>query len=52
MCQQCNDLQVRIDRFRRALAQRFDPLTTERLEAGLADIEAEKAALHPEQEQK
>jgi hypothetical protein len=50
MCQQCEALQKRIMMFRRALAQRFDTLTIERLEIGLAEIEAQKAALHPESE--
>jgi hypothetical protein len=50
MCQQCEALQKRIMTYRRALTQRFDPLTTERLEAGLAEIVAQKAALHPEGE--
>ncbi|MCS3476247.1 hypothetical protein M2212_003093 [Bradyrhizobium elkanii] len=48
MCKQCDDLQVQIDMFRRALGQRFDPLTTDRLKAGLAEIEERKAVLHPE----
>ncbi|MCP1733386.1 MULTISPECIES: hypothetical protein [Bradyrhizobium] len=39
---------MQIDMFRRALGQRFDPLTTDRLKVGLAEIEAKKAALHPE----
>jgi hypothetical protein len=47
MCQQCDELQVRIDGFRRALTQRFDPLTTQRLKEGLAELETHKAALHP-----
>jgi hypothetical protein len=47
MCQQCDELQVLIDSFRRALTQRFDPLTTERLGEGLAQLETRQAALHP-----
>ncbi|MCC8975884.1 hypothetical protein [Bradyrhizobium brasilense] len=39
---------MQIDMFRRALDQRFDPLTTDRLKVGLAEMEAKKAALHPE----
>jgi hypothetical protein len=50
MYQQCEALQKRILTYRRALSQRFDPLTTERLEAGLAEIVAQKAALHPDGE--
>jgi len=46
MCQQCDELQFRIDGFRRALTQRFDPLTTQRLKEGLDELEARKAALH------
>ncbi|MHC2550354.1 hypothetical protein ACVJ6Q_001639 [Bradyrhizobium elkanii] len=48
MCKQCDELQMQIDMFRRALGQRFDPLTTDRLKVGVAEIEAKKAALHPE----
>jgi hypothetical protein len=48
MCEKCQDLQTRIDRFRRVLAHNFDPLTTERLRAGLAALVAELSALHPE----
>jgi hypothetical protein len=47
MCQQCAVLKERIDRFRRALNHRFDPVTTERLKEGLAGLERQKAALHP-----
>jgi hypothetical protein len=46
MCQQCAVLQERIDRYRRAVNQRFDPVTTERLKEGLAELETQKAALH------
>jgi hypothetical protein len=52
MCKQCDELQARIDRFRRALTQRFDPLTTQRLEEGLAELETRKAALHPREDAK
>ena len=49
MCQQCDHLQERIQNLRRVSAQRFDPLTAERLTAAIAELEAKKAALHPEQ---
>ncbi|WP_283843114.1 hypothetical protein [Bradyrhizobium sp. Ce-3] len=39
---------MQIDMFRRALCQRFDPLTTDRLKVSLAEMEVKKAALHPE----
>jgi hypothetical protein len=48
MCEKCQGLQARIDTFRRVLIHNFDPLTTERLRAGLAELEAEMSALHPE----
>jgi len=50
MCEKCEQLQIEIDRYKRALAQRFDALTTERLKTGLATIEAKKVALHPDQD--
>jgi hypothetical protein len=49
MCQQCEQLQLQIDKFRRALTQRFDPLTESRLKSGLTELEVQKASLHPEQ---
>jgi hypothetical protein len=48
MCEQCDDLQRRIDQFRRAVSNNYDALTTERLKAGLSEMEARKIALHPE----
>jgi hypothetical protein len=50
MCQQCAVLKDRIDRFRRAVNHRFDPVTTERLKEALAELERQKAALHPGEE--
>ena len=48
MCEKCQDVQVRIDQFRRLLTHGWDALTTERLLSGLAKFETQKAELHPE----
>jgi hypothetical protein len=46
MCGECDDLQKKIDQYRRFLKHRFDPLTEERLKAALAELEERKAGLH------
>ena len=46
MCEQCDDLQKRIDHYNRFLTQRFDPLTEERMRAAMAELEKRKAELH------
>jgi hypothetical protein len=47
MCDRCNDLDLQIQKYRRFIAQPIDPLTTERLNAAVAEMEAAKAGLHP-----
>jgi hypothetical protein len=46
MCQQCDDLTVKVIQFRRALTQHLDPFTTERLTTAVSEIEAAIAAAH------
>jgi hypothetical protein len=48
VCDKCDELDRRILKFRRFLAQPIDPLTTERLTAGITEMQASKAAFHPE----
>jgi hypothetical protein len=48
MCDKCDELDERILKFRRFIAQPVDPLTTERLTASVSEMQATKAALHPE----
>jgi hypothetical protein len=48
MCDECDQLDQRIIKFKRFIAQPIDPLTTERLTAGVTEMQARKAALHPE----
>jgi len=50
MCEKCDDLDDRILKFQRFIAHALDSLTTERLLAGVEELLAEKAALHPEEE--
>lgn len=49
MCEKCDDLDQRMQKFRRFLAQPIDALTTERLTSAVNEMERAKAALHPEQ---
>ena len=38
MCDRCNDLDLQIQKYRRFIAQPIDPLTTERLNAAVAEL--------------
>jgi hypothetical protein len=51
MCEKCAELDVKIERYRRLASQVTDPMTTERAATLIAEIKAQKAALHSEQEQ-
>jgi len=51
MCDKCAELDKKIEHYRKLAWQIADPLTTERAADLIAEIEAQKAALHPEQEQ-
>jgi hypothetical protein len=46
MCRHCDELQKKIDQYRRFLAQNFDPLTQERIRAGISELEKRKSELH------
>ena len=52
MCDKCAELDKKIDHYRRMLLSIGDQVTVERIEALIADLQAQKAALHhPEQKQ-
>ena len=49
MCDQCDELDAKIERYRRIVEPVVDPLTKERVNKLIEDLKAEKAKLHPEQ---
>ena len=51
MCEKCAELDAKIERYRRLASQVSDPTTTERAATLIAEIKAQKAALHPDREQ-
>lgn len=46
MCEKCDAIDLRIQKYRRLLTPPIDPETTKRLAAGVADLEATKTAIH------
>ncbi len=50
MCDQCDELDKKIEHCRRIRLSIGDPVTIERIEALIADLQAQKATLHLEQE--
>lgn len=46
MCEKCANLDLRIQKFRRYMAQPFDALTIERLKVAIEEMEAAKADYH------
>jgi len=51
MCDKCVELDKKIEHYERILVSIGDRGTVERLMAMIADLQAQKAALHPEQKQ-
>jgi hypothetical protein len=51
MCDKCAELDNRIERYRRVASSINDQLTIDRLKDMIADLEAQKVALHPEQKE-
>jgi hypothetical protein len=51
MCDKCEELDKKIDHYETILVSIGDRATVERLMAMIADLQAQKAALHPEQKQ-
>ena len=51
MCDKCDELDKKIEHYRRILLSIGDQITVERIDAMIADLQAQKVALHPEQRQ-
>jgi hypothetical protein len=49
MCEKCAELDKRIERCRRGIISINDQLTIDRLKDMIAELEAQKVALHAEQ---
>jgi hypothetical protein len=52
MCDKCAQLDKKIEHYETMIVSLGDRVTVERLMAMVADLQAQKAALHPEPEQK
>ena len=50
MCEKCAELDKKIERCERAVVSVGDRVTVERLMAMVKDLQAQKAALHPEEQ--
>jgi hypothetical protein len=46
MCEKCEQLQIRIDRCRRIVAQGLDPLTVERINELIQELQQRRKAMH------
>ena len=46
MCDECAEFDKTIAKYRRINREAFDPLTTERIERAITEMEARKVALH------
>jgi hypothetical protein len=51
MCDKCNQLDKKIEHYERLALGMADELTLERIRKSVREMRAQKAALHPEQEQ-
>jgi len=51
MCEKCVEIDKTIERYRRILLSIGDQITIDRTKEMIADLAAQKAALHPEQAQ-
>jgi hypothetical protein len=49
MCEKCVEIDKTIERYRRILLAISDPITIDRTKDLIADLQAQKAAFHPEQ---
>lgn len=47
MCDKCLDIDKAISKFREVIRQGFDPLTTNRVNDAIAEMEQRKIMLHP-----
>ena len=50
MCDKCTELDDKIEQYRRIASSIGDQFTVDRIKVVIAELEAQKAALHPEQE--
>jgi hypothetical protein len=48
MCEKCAEIDKRIERFQRIVDRFTDPQMVEALTSTIAELEAQKAALHPD----
>lgn len=51
MCEKCAELDERIKRYRMVSSSINDQLTIDRIKALIEELQVQKAALHPEQEE-
>ena len=51
MCEKCVEIDKRLERYRRLLLGLGDQVTVDRAKELIADLQAQKIALHPEQKQ-
>jgi len=51
MCNKCDELDKKIGHYEKMLLAIGDSLTVDRLKAMIADLQAQKATLHPESKQ-
>ena len=49
MCEKCTEIDKKIEHYRKIAFSLYDQLTIDRIKTLIADLEAQKAALHPEQ---
>jgi hypothetical protein len=50
MCDKCTELDGKIEQYRRIASSINDQLTIDRIKVLIAELEAQKVALHPQQE--
>jgi hypothetical protein len=51
MCEKCSEIDKSIERYQRILLSISDQVTVDRAKELIAELQAQKAALHPEQAQ-
>jgi hypothetical protein len=51
MCDKCEQLDKKIEHYQKLLLGIGDQLTVDRIKSLIADLQTQKAALHPEQKQ-
>jgi hypothetical protein len=51
MCDKCTEIDKQIEHYQKIAFSLNDQLTIDRIKAAIAELEAQKAALHPEQKE-